>query len=87
MHLTETHIEHSNDGWKIEFIGDDGDEVIVKVAGDNDLEEIDVVERARAVMVQLTAFGTRGGDTSVNAYDAISNGNFDDDETVVKMRH
>lgn len=30
MHLTATHIEHSNDGWKVEFIGDDGDEVIVK---------------------------------------------------------
>jgi hypothetical protein len=28
-------------------------------------------------MVQLTAFGTRGGGRSINPYDAASNGNFD----------
>lgn len=61
--------------------------MIVKIAGDNDLEEINVVERARAVMVQLTAFGTRGGGASVKPYDAVSNGNFDDDEPVVNLRH
>jgi hypothetical protein len=61
--------------------------VIVKVAGDNDLDEIDVVERARAVMVQLTAFGTCGGGESVNSYDALSNGNFDDDDSVVETHH
>lgn len=37
--------------------------------------------------VQLTASGTRGGGESVNSYDAISNGNFDDDEPVGKLRH
>jgi hypothetical protein len=87
MHLTETHIEHSSDGWKIEFVGDDGDAVIVKVAGGDDLDEIDVVERARAVMVELTAFGTRGGRKSVNQYDAASNGNLDDDEPFSDTRH
>jgi hypothetical protein len=56
MHLTETHIEHSDDHWKIEFIGDDGDIVTVQVAGDDDLDEVNVVDRARAIMVQLTAF-------------------------------
>ncbi|MNF10885.1 hypothetical protein D3C80_2119630 [compost metagenome] len=61
--------------------------MIVKVAGDNDLNEIDVVERARAVMVQLTAFGTGVGGESVNSYDALSDGNFDDDDSVVETHH
>ena len=87
MHLTETHIEHSDDHWKIEFIGDDGDVVTVQVAGDDDLDEVDVVDRARAIMVQLTAFGTRGGGKSVNKYDAASNGNFDDDEPSLGTQH
>ncbi|WP_244956226.1 hypothetical protein [Rhizobium changzhiense] len=34
-------------------------------------------------MVQLTAYGTRGGGSSLNSYDAVSNGNFDDDEPLL----
>jgi hypothetical protein len=45
------------------------------------------VERERAIMVQLTAFGTRGGGRSVNACDAASNGNFDDDLPLLDTRH
>ena len=40
-----------------------------------------------AVMVQLTPFGTRGGKPSLNRYDSLSNGNFDDDQTLVGVKH
>jgi len=71
-----TRIEHESSGWKIDFIGDDGDAVTVRVAGGSDVNEAEAVERAPAVMIQLMAFGTRGGGRSVNTYDAASNGNF-----------
>jgi hypothetical protein len=87
MHLTETYIEHLDNYWKIEFIGDDGDVVTVQVAGDDDLDEVDVVDRARGIMVQLTAFGTRGGGKSVDKYDAASTRNFDADEPNLGTQH
>lgn len=87
MHLIDTRIEHQPSGWRIDFIGDDGDAVTVRVAGGADMNEAQAVERARAVMVQLTAFGTRGGGRSLNQYDAASNGNFDDEEPVLETHH
>ncbi|EPE96244.1 hypothetical protein [Rhizobium grahamii] len=87
MHLIDTRIMHDPDGWKIDFLGDDGDAVTVRVAGCADIDANQAVERARAVMVQLTAFGTRGGGRSVNQYDAASNGNFDDDQPLLDSRH
>ncbi|ACE92273.1 hypothetical protein RHECIAT_CH0003325 [Rhizobium etli CIAT 652] len=54
---------------------DDGDAVTVHVADAAYIDEETAVERARAIMVQLTAFGPRGGGRSVNTYDAASNGN------------
>ncbi|WP_281048230.1 hypothetical protein [Rhizobium ruizarguesonis] len=36
MHLADTRIEHDAGGWKIDFIGDDGDALSVKVANDDD---------------------------------------------------
>jgi DNA end-binding protein Ku len=42
---------------------------------------------AKAIMIELTAFGTRGGGRSANAYDAVSNGNFDDDQPLLGTRH
>jgi hypothetical protein len=87
MHLAGLKIRHNANGWKVDFIGDDGDAVTVKVTGSADLSEEQAIERARAVMVQLTAFGTRGGGRSVNRYDAASNGNFDDDQPLLDTRH
>ncbi|MFA1625289.1 hypothetical protein ACDY96_21640 [Rhizobium mongolense] len=78
MHLADTKIEHEAGGWKIDFIGDDGDAVSVKVADEHAVSADEALERAKAVMVQLTAYGTRGGGRSFNSYDAASNGNFDD---------
>jgi hypothetical protein len=86
MHLSDTRIQHEEGGWRIDFIGDDGDAVSVHVAGGLDLNEAEAIERAHAVMIQLTAFGTRGGGRSVNQYDAASNGNFDDDEPLLEGR-
>lgn len=74
MHLADTRIEHDAGGWKIDFIGDDGDAVSVKVADEHAVSADEALERAKAVMVQLTAYGTRGGGRSLNSYDAVSNG-------------
>ncbi len=49
--------------------------------------EDEAIERAKEVMVQLTAYGTRGGGRSINPYDAASNGNFDDDEPLLDTWH
>lgn len=86
MHLTSTKTTHSADFWKIEFFGDHGERVTVIVPEKEASQEIDAIERARAMMVELTPFGTRGGRRSVNQYDAMSNGNFDD-EPPLKTRH
>jgi len=88
MNLTETRIAHENNGWRIDFLSDDGDAVTVHVAADGaNVDEDTAVERARAIMVQLTAFGTRGGGRSMNSYDAASNGNFDNDEPLIDVLH
>ncbi|QKK26894.1 hypothetical protein [Rhizobium hidalgonense] len=87
MHLTDTKVAHQQTGWRIDFVGDDGDAVTVHVADGAYLDEEAAVERARAILVELTAFGTRGGGRSLNAYDAASNGNFDDDQPLIDTRH
>ncbi|MGO7206371.1 hypothetical protein ACCT30_35390, partial [Rhizobium ruizarguesonis] len=68
MHLADMRIEHEAGGWKIDFIGYDGDAVSVRVADEHAVSADEALERARAIMVQLTAFGTRGGGRSVNTY-------------------
>ncbi|TBB21325.1 hypothetical protein ELH51_05810 [Rhizobium ruizarguesonis] len=87
MDLADMRIEHEAGGWKIDFIGDDGDAVSVRVADEHAVSADEALERAKAVMVQLTAFGTRGGGRSVNTYDAASNGNFDDDLPLLDTQH
>ncbi|TBF35261.1 hypothetical protein ELG88_08550 [Rhizobium leguminosarum] len=87
MHLADMRIEHEAGGWKIDFIGDDGDAVSVRVADEHAVSADEALERAKAVMVQLTAFGTRGGGRSVNTYDAASNGKFDDDLPLLDTQH
>ena len=41
--------------------GDDGDAVTVSVAGRDGLNDEEAMERAKAVMIALTAFGRRSG--------------------------
>jgi len=59
MHLIDTKVAHENTGWRIDFVGDDGDAVTVHVANAAYLDEETAVEHARAILVQLTAYGTR----------------------------
>ncbi|MDP9813690.1 hypothetical protein J2W42_006565 [Rhizobium tibeticum] len=47
MRLIDTRIEHEPRGWRIDFLGDDGDAVSVRVAGGADMNEAEAVERAR----------------------------------------
>ncbi|UXS05396.1 hypothetical protein [Agrobacterium tumefaciens] len=87
MHLTDTRVQQETDGWKVEFVGDDGDSVSVHVAEAQARNETEAMQHARAIMVELTAFGTRGGGRSLNRYDAESNGNFDEDEPFPSTKH
>lgn len=87
MHLVETKVAHETTGWRVDFLGDDGEAVSIKVADNQATSEDEAVEAAKEVMIQLTAFGTRGGGRSVNAYDAASNGNFDEDQPLIDTRH
>ncbi|MBX5174461.1 MULTISPECIES: hypothetical protein [unclassified Rhizobium] len=87
MHLTDTKVAHQHTGGRIDFVGDDGDAVAVHVADGGYLDEGTAVQRARAILVQLTEFGTRGGGRSLNAYDAASNGNFDDIQPLIGTPH
>jgi len=87
MHRTVTKVSHEKRGWTVDFIGDDGDAVSVRVADVAAKNEHEAVEQALAVMVQLTPYGTRGGGHSLNSYDALSNGNFDGDEPLLSERH
>ncbi|MCS4092681.1 hypothetical protein [Rhizobium sp. BK176] len=87
MHLTETKVAQEEQGWRVDFVGDDGDAVTVRVADGAYVDKATAVQRARAIMVQLTAFRTRGGGRSINSYDAASNGNFDGSETELDTRH
>jgi len=79
MHLTSTKTTHPADFWKVEFIGDHGERVTVIVPDKEASREDHAIERARAMMVELTPFGTRGGARSINEYDALSNGNIDEE--------
>jgi hypothetical protein len=87
MQLTNTSIAHGPDGWHVEFIGDDGDTVSVLVGDDHACDEDEALERAKSVMIELTAFGSRGGGRSLNTYDALSNGNLDDEERLAASHH
>lgn len=78
MNLVHTRVVHEGAGnWTVNFVGDDGESVSVKVADDVVRNEDEVVDHAKQIMVELTAFGTRGGGASANNYDMLSNGNFD----------
>lgn len=78
MHLIDTNVSHdTGEVWKVEFFGDEGEMISVRLNEKDAMSECEAVRRAKAMMVDLTAFGTRGGGHSVNDYDTLSNGNFD----------
>ncbi|MBB2836701.1 UNVERIFIED_ORG: hypothetical protein GGE64_000411 [Rhizobium etli] len=79
MQLIDTRVTQSGDFFTVEFLGEGGESVSVKI--DNSHGELDastVLDHAKVMMVQLTAFPGRSTDGSINRYDALSNGNFDE---------
>ncbi|MBB4570754.1 hypothetical protein [Rhizobium leucaenae] len=78
MHLTDTKVIHEGNMVKVQFFGEGGEVVSVQInSGGVQMDDIAAIDQAKVMMVQLTAFGTRDGGGSLNAYDAFSNGNFD----------
>jgi hypothetical protein len=86
---TQVHEEHgSTPGFTVEFQGEGGELVSVRLREGDDLNRLNAVEKAKAVMIQLASFE---GDTATDyahKYDAESNGDFDADESpaVVSLR-
>jgi hypothetical protein len=81
MHLTDTKVIHEGSALVVEFIGQGGESISVRMAGNgSELDDVEAIGHAKVMMVQLTAFGTRDGGGSLNTYDTLSNGNFDEGE-------
>lgn len=88
MNLRHTRVQHEGAGnWVVDFIGDDGEAVSVKVREHKLSNQDEVVEQAKRVMIELTGFGTRGGKPPVNAYDALSNGDIQAEGALPKITH
>jgi hypothetical protein len=88
MDLVHTRIVHEGAGhWTVDFVGDDGEAVSVKVVDQAVTSDEEVLAHAKQILVELTAFGTRGAGPGVNSYDMLSNGNFDSDEPSKGRRH
>lgn len=79
VHLVRTKVMHAVGGARnVEFLG--GDHICVRVAKREAITETDALGRAKAMMVEMTAFRARDAGRSVD-YDALSS-NFDDEEPV-----
>ncbi|MBX4954231.1 hypothetical protein [Rhizobium lentis] len=79
MHLIDTRVTQSGNFFTVEFLGEGGESIAVKI--DNSRGELDnstALDHAKVMMVQLTTFPGRDADGSINRYDALSNGNFDE---------
>lgn len=74
MHLLETKVAHEANTWRVDFVGDDGEEVSIKIADRYARDGSEALHQAKELMVQLTPFGTRGSGAAVNLYDAARNG-------------
>ncbi len=62
MQLSTTYVKRNDGVISVEFVGSDGDLVSVRLANGLDgIDDAEAIRRASAVMVQLTAFGTRQG--------------------------
>lgn len=88
MNLKHTRILHEGAGhWVVDFVGDDGEAVSVKVSDDKLSDEAEIVEHAKRIMVELTGYGTRGGRPRLNEYDAVSNGDLAADDVSPQLKH
>jgi len=88
MNLKHTRVQHEGAGnWIVDFLGDDGEAVSVKVREHKLSNQEDVVEQAKRIMIELTGLGTRGGKPTVNQNDALSKGDLDKQETPPKITH
>ncbi|MBO0143436.1 hypothetical protein D3C87_1936250 [compost metagenome] len=88
MNLKHTRVQHEGAGnWIVDFLGDDGEAVSVKVREHKLSNQEDVVEQAKRIMIELTGFETRGGKPTVNQNDALSKGDLDKQETPPKITH
>ncbi|MBX5170512.1 hypothetical protein HJB84_11660 [Rhizobium sp. NZLR1b] len=79
MQLIDTRVTQAGDVFTVEFLGEGGESISVKI--DNSHGELDhstAVDHAKVMMVQLTSFAAGEADGSINRYDALSNGNFDE---------
>lgn len=79
MQLIDTRVTQAEGFITVEFLGEGGEAISVRIDNsDGELDEETAVEHAKVMMVQLTSFTGPGTDGSVNRYDALSNGNFDE---------
>lgn len=75
MQLSTTYVKRDNGVISVEFVGSDGDLVSVRLAeGLEDIDDQEATKRASAVMVQLTAFGTRVGADAQSQFTALETG-------------
>lgn len=72
MQLSTTYVKRNNGVISVEFVGSDGDQVSVRLAdGLEGIDDAEAIKRASAVMVQLTAFGTRHGADASSQFSAL----------------
>lgn len=78
MRLDSIRITQQKDLCTVGFTLESGDIVTVEMNNaESNLREENAVAHAREILVQLTAFEIGDGG-SINRYDAVSNGNFDE---------
>lgn len=81
MQLIDTHVGNANDGMiTVEFRGEGGELVAVKMSSAGDVQGEAAVTRAKALMVQLTTFAD-DRDTSQDAWDRSQDDAKDDEKT------
>ncbi|CVI60713.1 hypothetical protein CFBP4996_16135 [Agrobacterium leguminum] len=72
MQLSTTYVKRNNGVISVEFVGNDGEQVSVRLAdGLEGIDDAEAIKRASAVMVQLTAFGTRHGADAPSQFSAL----------------
>jgi hypothetical protein len=80
---TQVHEEHgSTPGFTVEFQGEGGELVSVRLREGDDLNRLNAIDKAKAVMIQLASFEAEDAwEDYAHRYDAESNGDFDEDES------
>ncbi|MBB4290359.1 hypothetical protein GGE16_002399 [Rhizobium leguminosarum] len=79
MQLIDTRVTRTGDIFTVEFLGEGGESISVKIDNAHgELDDSTAVDHAKVMMVHLTAFSGHEADGSINRYDALSNGNFDE---------